>query len=62
MTGSEQLRADNCRLARRLHNLRARANVPAHVSDIRIFDVVFWMRHQGKHRRRNCPGLSIDGS
>ncbi|WP_327025756.1 DUF6308 family protein [Micromonospora sp. NBC_01739] len=58
----DQLRADNCRLARRLRNLRARANVPAHVSDIRIFDVVFWMRHQGKHCRRNCPGLSIDGS
>ncbi|MBL6276081.1 hypothetical protein JMF97_07900 [Micromonospora fiedleri] len=57
----EQLRADNCRLARRLRNLRVKANVPAHVSDIRIFDVVFWMRHQGEHRRRNCQGLSING-
>lgn len=57
----EQLRADNCRLAYGLRELRVTADVPAHVSDIRVFDIVFWMRHQGAHRRRSCPGLSISG-
>ncbi|WP_199523908.1 DUF6308 family protein [Micromonospora craterilacus] len=54
----EHLRAEDLRLAHRLRNLRVQADVPAEVSDIRIFDIVFWMRHQGDHQRRRCPGLA----
>ncbi|MEV4712829.1 DUF6308 family protein [Micromonospora sp. NPDC049374] len=56
----EQLRAEDLRLTRRLRELRVAADVPDHVSDIRVFDIVIWMRHEGEHRRRSCAGLSID--
>ncbi|MER5454633.1 DUF6308 family protein [Micromonospora sp. NPDC002389] len=55
----EQLRADDLRLIRRLRELRVAADIPVHVSDIRVFDIVIWMRHEGEHLSRSCPGLSI---
>ncbi|MFG2010586.1 DUF6308 family protein [Micromonospora sp. NPDC048868] len=53
----ELLRTDDLCLTHRLRNLRDQADVPAQVSDIRIFDIVFWMRHRRNHLRRRCPGL-----
>ncbi|SBT44558.1 DUF6308 family protein [Micromonospora narathiwatensis] len=53
----EQLRAEDLLMTRMLRKLRVEGDVPTHVSDIRIFDIVFWMRHRGDHRSRGCPGL-----
>lgn len=57
----EQLRAENLLLTERLRKLRDDSGIPAHVSDIRVLDIVIWMRHKGDHRRRGCPGLPRNG-
>ncbi|MEU8255497.1 DUF6308 family protein [Micromonospora inaquosa] len=55
----EQLRVDGLRMAHRLRRLRAEAGIPALVSEIRVLDVVIWMRHQPQHQRKNCPGMTV---
>ncbi|XTZ14367.1 DUF6308 family protein [Micromonospora echinospora] len=54
----EQLRADDLLLTRKLRELRTNAAIPGLVSDVRVLDVVLWMRHRRHHRPHNCPGLS----
>ncbi|MGC4749670.1 DUF6308 family protein [Micromonospora sp. DT201] len=55
----DQLRADGFSLTHRLRRLRAEAGIPTLVSDIRVLDIVLWMRHQPQHQRMKCPGMTI---
>lgn len=51
------LRAQDAAVPRRLEALRLLAELPADVSLLRVFDVMFWMRHRESHRPSRCPGL-----
>ena len=42
------------RLRSRIAALRHKAEIPAHVSDLRVLDVVVWMAHADAHRRGGC--------
>jgi hypothetical protein len=53
----QQLRADDFAVTRALSRLRETAGIPSAVSDIRVLDVVLWMRHRVQHTRSGCPGL-----
>ncbi|MEU1966405.1 DUF6308 family protein [Micromonospora sediminicola] len=57
----EALRAEDLLLARRLQTLRVAAGIASQVSEIRVLDVIIWMRHVGGHRRKSCLGMTIPG-
>lgn len=49
----DQLAADDGALRQELRSLRSPADVPGHVSLLRVLDVVLWMSHRTKHRARD---------
>jgi hypothetical protein len=51
------LRAGEGAVLGRLEDLHRQAELSAHVSLLRVFDVVIWMRHRDPHRPSRCPGL-----
>ncbi|SBT40680.1 DUF6308 family protein [Micromonospora auratinigra] len=52
-----RLREDKGVLVERLTELQIKARVPEEVSQLRILDVVFWMRHRSQHKGYRCRGL-----
>lgn len=51
------LRAEEGVILHRLEDLHREAGLPALVSQLRVLDVVIWMRHRDSHRPSRCPGL-----
>ncbi|MFC7247617.1 DUF6308 family protein [Catellatospora aurea] len=55
----QQLQTDGGVLRDRLHKLRTDADLPEHVSAIRVLDVVAWMFHRRAHINGACPGFDL---
>lgn len=51
------LRAEEAVVLRRLEDLHRQAELPPDISQLRVLDVVIWMRHRDSHRPSRCPGF-----
>ncbi|MGW5667748.1 DUF6308 family protein [Micromonospora sp. NPDC003776] len=58
----DRLRQDDCALVQRLTELRTQAELPEEISDLRVLDLVFWMRHRSQHKTsdgRSCQAAMV---